>query len=58
MPSQLASVPLKIRVTSRPNGQCPKSNKFPTMSVPTSVGRVYFVFGLCFPKFMVLHFAG
>ena len=27
-------------------------------SVPPSIGRVYFVFGLCFPKCMVLHIAG
>ena len=31
MPSQLALVPLKIRLTSRPNGQCPKSDEFPTL---------------------------
>ena len=24
---------LKIRVTSRPNGQCPKSNEFPTLYI-------------------------
>ena len=35
MPSQLASVPLKIRLTSRPNGQCPKSNEFPTLGGAT-----------------------
>ena len=33
MPSQLASVPLKIRLTSRPNGQCSKSNEFPTLGL-------------------------
>ena len=60
MPSQLASVPLKIRLTSRPNGQCPKSDEFPTLPyVISSAAGVTLITALLnlkgiYPEFQVI----